>query len=97
MSSMSACTEACFSSERSSSRARVRSTGWPMRATLRIDMRESGDRDGAVQIDVLDRVQQPDALVHRALKRFAAGDQPHAARALVDDGRLHGFLQVGIT
>ncbi len=39
-----------------------------------------------VEVDVLDGVEQLDALGHRALERLAAGDQAHAAGALVDDG-----------
>jgi hypothetical protein len=31
---------------------------------------------------------------HRALKRLAARDQPHAAGAFVDDGRLGGFAEI---
>src|SRR6187399_213827 len=38
MSSISFCIDGCFSSARSTSLARVRRTGWPMRATLRRDM-----------------------------------------------------------
>ena len=56
----------------------------------------SGDRDRAAQIDVLNRVQQADAFLHRALERLAAGDQPHAAGALVDHRGLDGFLQVAL-
>ena len=35
-----------------------------------------------------------DAFLHRALERLAAGDEAHAARALVDDGGLHGVGEV---
>src|SRR5437016_12900742 len=38
MSSMSCCTTACLMSPGDSALALARSTGWPMRATLRIDM-----------------------------------------------------------
>src|SRR4051794_18335434 len=60
------------------------SSGWrrgvtPARAFLR-------DRDLVGEVDVLDRVQQPDALVHRPLEGLAARDQPGAAGALVDHG-----------
>ena len=35
-----------------------------------------------------------DAFFHRALEGFAAGDQAHAAGALVDDGGGDGFLEI---
>ena len=54
----------------------------------------SGERDGLVEVDVLDGVQQLDALGHRALERLAAGDEALPAGALVDDGGLHGVGQV---
>ena len=54
----------------------------------------SGDGDGLVEVDVLDDVQEADAFVHGALESFAAADEAHAAGALVDDRRLHGFLQI---
>src|SRR5690606_13665298 len=47
-----------------------------------------------VEVDVLDGVEEFDALGHRALERLAAGDQPHPARALVDDGRARGLPEV---
>ena len=40
MSSISFCRSGCFSSAGSTGRARARSTGWPMRATFRMDMKE---------------------------------------------------------
>src|SRR5438105_5142801 len=40
MSSISFCTDALLMSDLSSGRARSRRTGWPMRATFRIDMKE---------------------------------------------------------
>src|SRR5579859_4192143 len=49
----------------------------------------SGKRDFRVQIHVLDGIQQPHTLVHRALERLAPRDQAHAARALVDHRRPH--------
>ena len=48
------------------------------------------------QVDVLDGVEQANAFLHRALERLAAGDQAHAAGALVDDRGLHGFLQIAL-
>src|SRR6185503_17807986 len=56
-----------------------------------------GDRDLLVQVNVLNRVEQLDAFLHRPLERLAARDEPHTAGALVDDRRLHGFLQVALT
>src|SRR5262245_13762294 len=44
----------------------------------------SGDGDRGVEIDVLNDVQDLDPLFHRPLERFASGDQPGAAGALVD-------------
>ena len=41
----------------------------------------SGNRDVAVEVDVLDCVEQLDAFGHRALERFATGDEAHPARA----------------
>src|SRR5579884_1026138 len=54
----------------------------------------SGHRDGRMQIDVLDGVQQPDAFGQWPLERLAPGDQPHAAGALVDHRRGHRLGQV---
>ena len=48
----------------------------------------SRDRHFLRQVDVLDRVEERRALLHRALERLASGDEAHAARALVDDGGL---------
>src|SRR5258708_35521177 len=56
----------------------------------------SGDRDVLVQVDVLNRVQQPDAFLDRALEGLAAGDEAHAAGALVDDGRLHSLFEIAL-
>src|SRR4051795_7172437 len=58
--------------------------------------RGSGHRDGVVEVDVLDGVQQRHALVHRALERLAAGDEAGAAGALVDHGGPHGLGEVGL-
>lgn len=51
--------------------------------------------DAGIEVNVLNRVQQRDALFHRALERFASADQPHAAGAFVDDGRDDGVFQIG--
>src|SRR4051812_19384858 len=52
------------------------------------------DRDVPGEIHILDRLEQLDALLERALECLAAGDQAHTARALVDDGGHHGIAQV---
>ena len=54
------------------------------------------DRHFFRQIDVLDRVEQRRAFLHRTLERLAAGDQAHAAGALVDHRGLDRFLQVAL-
>ena len=46
------------------------------------------------KINVLNRVQQLDAFVHRPLECFAAGDQAHAAAAFVDDGGAHRLGEI---
>src|SRR5690606_40731585 len=56
----------------------------------------SRHRDVLRQIDVLDGVEQLDALLHRALECLAAADQPHAAAALVDDRRAHRLGEVAL-
>ncbi len=45
-------------------------------------------RDGLIGVHVLDGVKQLDAVGHGALESLAAGDQAHAAGALVDDRGL---------
>src|SRR5690606_40078838 len=55
------------------------------------------DGDARVQVDVLDRVQQRRAFLHRPLEGLAARDEAHAAGALVDDGRTHRFGQIART
>jgi len=47
----------------------------------------SGNRDFAVQIDILHRIDQLHAVGHRFLKRLTTQDQPHAARAFVNNRR----------
>src|SRR5215211_6539479 len=54
----------------------------------------SGHRDLFGQVDVLNGVEEPGALVHGALERLAAGDEAHAAAALVDDGGANGLGHV---
>src|SRR5262245_15525057 len=69
----------------------TRSVEETIRALMRMTFRKfraatdaaSGDRDFVAEVDVLDRVQEGDAVLARALERLAAGDQPHAAAALV--------------
>lgn len=53
-----------------------------------------GDRHVVREVDVLDRAQQTDALVERALERLAAGDETGAASALVDHGGGDGLGEV---
>src|ERR1700722_1347918 len=57
---------------------------------------QSGDRNVARQVDVLDRVEDLYAAVHRALEGLAAADQAGAAGALVDHGGAYGLGQVGV-
>ena len=47
------------------------------------------DRHCVVEVDVLNGVQQFDAVGKGLLKRLATGDQSGAAGAFVDDGRPH--------
>src|SRR5687768_9292939 len=53
-------------------------------------------RDGDVlrQVDILDRVEELDALLEWTLERLASCDESHAARALVDDGGRDGVAQI---
>src|SRR5262245_60471935 len=55
-----------------------------------------GSSDGHVfrEIDVLNRVQEGDPLLRRALEGFPPRDQPRSAGALVDDRGRHRFGQV---
>src|ERR1700712_5085885 len=69
-------------------------TGWARRCSaVRGSLR---DRDVRVEVDVLDGLQQLDALGARPLERLAAGDQAGAARALVDDRRADRLGEVGV-
>ena len=54
----------------------------------------SGDSDVLAEINVLNRIQQFDALIHRALKCFASGDKSGAAAAFVDNGGADRFGQI---
>ena len=54
----------------------------------------SGDRHVLGQIHILDRVQERHAILHRLLERLPAGNEAHAARALLDDGGLHRIGQI---
>ena len=49
-----------------------------------------------VEVNVLNGVQQGDAVLHRTLEGLAAADEPHAPGALVDHGRRDGLLQIGL-
>src|SRR6202158_5811140 len=53
-----------------------------------------GDGDIGAQVNVLDGIQELDALFHGALEGFAAGDEAGAAGTLVDDGGGYGFFEV---
>src|SRR5688572_16714774 len=53
-----------------------------------------GDRNFFRQIDVLNRIQQLDAFIHRTLECFSSGNQAHAAAAFIDDRSAHGFGHV---
>src|SRR4051812_49505692 len=55
----------------------ARATARTPRCTPRL-----GDRDLGREVDVLDRVEQADALVHRTLEGLAARDEAGASRAL---------------
>ena len=54
----------------------------------------SGNGDVLAQVYVLDRVEELDPFGHGALERFPAGDQAHAAGALVDDGGGDGVAEI---
>src|SRR5919205_1202407 len=51
-------------------------------------------RDLFGEVHVLDGVEELGAFAHGALERLAAGDEAHAAAALVDDGGADGVGQV---
>src|SRR5215467_4679231 len=57
-------------------------------------MEFSGDRHFRAQIDVLNGVEQLDALIHGALEGFASGDEAGTAGALIDYGGSYRFLEV---
>lgn len=54
----------------------------------------SGDGDALAEVDVLDGVEQDDAVLHVLLEGLATGNQPHAAGTLVDNRRLDGLGQI---
>ncbi|CAN5522915.1 hypothetical protein BH10CYA1_BH10CYA1_32010 [soil metagenome] len=64
---------------------------WFLQSQFRLVL---GDGDALAQVDILDGVQQLDALRHRLLERFATADHATAAGALVDHGRGDSFDQV---
>ena len=51
------------------------------------------DGDVVVEVDILDGVQNFNAVLHRLLERLAAGDESHAACALVDDSCANHLFQ----
>src|SRR6185436_14863743 len=55
------------------------------------------DRHFSAEVDVLDRLEEAGAFLHRTLERLAAADEAHAAGALVDDGGRDGFAEVVLT
>src|ERR1043165_2901102 len=57
----------------------------------------SGDCDVLAEIDILNCIQDFHAFVHRALECLAAGNESHAARPLVDDGRTDCFGKIIFT
>src|SRR5215831_1209518 len=54
----------------------------------------SGDRHVLAEVDVLDRVQQLDSILHRPLKRFPPRDEAHPAGPLVDHRGRHRLGEV---
>jgi 3-methyl-2-oxobutanoate hydroxymethyltransferase len=71
-----------------------RSAAGGRRRSCRERRESSGDGDAGIEVDVLDEVEELDALLHRALEGLAAGDEAAAAGALVDDGGLDRFGEV---
>src|SRR5687768_3485263 len=69
----------------------------PRRGMQQFYQTGSGDRDVLRKIDVLDRVEQLDALLERALERLAAGDEAHAACTLVDHGGRDRIAKIVLT
>ena len=53
-----------------------------------------GDGDALAEVDVLDGVEQDDAVLHVLLEGLATGNQAHAAGTLVDHCRLDGLRQI---
>jgi len=59
-----------------------------------IRLSSSGDRHVAAEEDILNGVEQGDAVCHRLLEGLTAGDQAHTAGAFVDDRGGHCLRQV---
>ena len=57
----------------------------------------SSDGDFLCQVDILNRIEQCDAFLHRSLKRFPSRYQAHAAGTFVDDGSLDSFFHIALT
>src|SRR5262245_22217031 len=53
-----------------------------------------GHGNSLLEIDVLDGIEQPDAFLEWALKGLPSRNQPHPARAFVDDSGLDRFFHV---
>ncbi len=52
------------------------------------------DGDFLAEVDVLNRMQELHAFLHRSLEGLATTDEPRTASALVHDGRVDRFCQV---
>src|SRR5689334_12254137 len=50
--------------------------------------------DFLAEVDILNGVQQIDALLQRSLERLASRDQAHPAGAFVDDGGRDSLFQI---
>lgn len=55
---------------------------------------ESGDCNVVAEIDVLDTVEELNALCHGTLEGFATGNEAGAASSFVDHGGANGFGKV---
>ena len=57
----------------------------------------SGQGDGVVQVDVLDRIEQFHTFCHRTLECFTTGYQPHTPGSFVDNGGGDRGCEIAIT
>ena len=58
---------------------------------------ESGNRNGRIQINILNSIQQFHTFIHRLLESFTPTDQSHATGTLIDNSRNHSIPQIGST